>query len=726
MITVRHCLLPALFCLPLALSVALADSWTVYPTTQTNTTGYTDYAAKHDGPILIYGGATTGTLRKGNGYLKFDLSSIPDSTTVSAVEWHFYVNAANYPYWSVTPLSLDPVPISSTAALLWEDTQAEALSGYYNYQNEGSMYDPGWKTLVLGGTANTDLTAALGQDWFSFGAVSRDNTATYYLEIDGHTDANVPYLVVHDNPPPPNDTCAGAIIVPGTPGSSSHTGDTTFAIGDYDCSAACVGGMAHGGPDLTYSITLPAGCEICVTLNQGEMSWNGAVYMVTDCADVNGSCVAGASGWLPGGGDETFCYSDTATETYYIIVDGRSGGGSGPFQLDVDISCLQAPGDLQCIESPWDIDLTWSNNDTYDNIEIHIDGDLETTLPGTATSATVVPHSYGYTCIQVCGLSGSESNCADPCCLVFGYNEIEVLWDFEADDGGFVVEGTGGWEWGSPTHGPCSGTADGNVWATGLHTDYPLDACWILDTPVFSCGYVYFAVDHCYDIENGFDGGVVWFTTDDQWYYNLEPIDGTDGVISGFDPLCPWVEGHGGFTGSSGGWVTDVWDFTGALWQDESLKARLAFASDSSVTASGWMIDNVTVYWHHTPHGIDCDYTITPTTGTVPFPTTHRISLYNLQTGGAVWTRRIAARIAVTIGNGTWFNPWRAGYTNVAPASVFAVQFPLTIPALATLIGNNTFSLTALDVTPAPYNQPPYMPAGSTCTRTTIVVANAP
>ncbi len=31
-----------------------------------------------------------------------------------------------------------------------------------------------------------------------------------------------------------------------------------------------------------------------------------------------------------------------------------------------------------------------------------------------------------------------------------------------------------------------------------------------------------------------------------------------------------------------------------------------------------------------------------------------------------------------------------------------------------------------ISATPAPYTQPPYPPAGSTCTRTNIVVANAP
>jgi hypothetical protein len=46
------------------------------------------------------------------------------------------------------------------------------------------------------------------------------------------------------------------------------------------------------------------------------------------------------------------------------------------------------------------------------------------------------------------------------------------------------------------------------------------------------------------------------------------------------------------------------------------------------------------------------------------------------------------------------------------------------LPALSSLVGDNTFELVAEDVTPSPYNQPPYPPAGDTdtdiCTATGI------
>jgi len=708
---------------------AVAAEYTVQATGQTNSTGFTDHFQKNDGPVRIYGGATTGTVRTESGYLKFDVSAIPDTTVVSTIVWNFYVQDGNWPYWSVTPLDADPASLSGSAELLWDDIEAEKTAGYYVYRSEGSSYAPGWKSLPLGGTAAADLSALLdaGQDWFAFGGASRDSLGTYGLEIQGHDGLNVPYLVVSDTPPPENDTCAGALVIPGVPGTTTWLGDTTHAMNDYDCSAACVGGLAHGGGDVAYALDLAAGWQVCVTLNQGTMDWNGGICMVTDCNDVNGTCVAGSSGWLPGSEDEVFCYDNELARTYYIIVDGRTDGGYGPFQLDVEVNGLAAPGELVCTDLPHGaVNLEWTNHDAYEAIEVYLDGELLQTLPGDAENAEVSP-APGYHCFYLCGRSGPWSRCGEACCLIVGFNQEDLLWDFEADDGGFVVEGTGNWEWGLATYGPCAETASGKLWATALHDEYSANACWLLDSPPITLGDfgAFLRIDHCYDTEFTYDGGTVWFTTDDFWYNTSEPVGGGDAHILGHTPLCAWVEGRKGFTGSSGGWVNDHWDLTDGRWHGEDVRLRFAFASDGIITAPGWMIDNITLLWNYNPP-LDCDYTVTPTSGTVPFGTVHRLTLTNNHSGGAVFTRRLAGRIAVTIANGTTYNPWRAGFTNVAPASSFTTQFPVNIPALASVIGGNTFTLWAMDVTPAPYNQPPYPPSGGTCSWVNSVTAQAP
>lgn len=708
---------------------AVAATYTVYPAPGTNATGYTDAVSKHSGELLVYGGAESGSPRMETGYLKFDLASIPDAFQVTGITFSFYVNDANWPYWSITPVDLDPVAFPSTAALLWDDAQAEKQVGFYNQQSESSGYAPGWKSVTLGGTANADLASALpAADFFVLGAASRDSSPAYFLEIDGAGGANPPYLVVTDEAAPLNDTCATAQNLPGTPGTHAFSGDTTFAADDYDCSSAEVNYLPHAGGDVVYLVDLPAGCSLCATLNQSEMTWNGGLYMVTDCADVNGTCVAGSSEWTVGGADETFCYEDTGGGTYYIIVDGRTGGGAGTFDLEVQIGCLAGPDGLSCTDSGSGVDLAWTNNDAYDGIEVYCNGVLEATLAGTATGFNLVPDK-GYSCFQVCAVAGAETRCSDECCLIYGYDNVELLWDFEAGDGGFVALGSSGWQWGEPAVGTCADTADGNVWATSLSGGYPDNACWLLDSAAIDLGDKggFICIEHCYDSEASFDGGVVWFATDDSWYYAIEPLGGTDGVISGYDgPLCDWVEGLEGFTGASGGWVTACWDLAGGDWVGESVRMRFAFASDGSFGGAGWMIDTVTAYNNIGGTTIDCAYAVTPLSGTVPFQTVHRVTLSNLLAGGPAWTRRIAGRIAVTIAGGTTYDPWRAGYTNVAPSATHLVQFPVIIPALATVAGENTFVLTAMDVTPAPYNQPPYPESGETCTGTNVVTAHAP
>ena len=37
--------------------------------------------------------------------MKFDISGIPDGATINSVQFNGYVNATNYPYWSITPVT---------------------------------------------------------------------------------------------------------------------------------------------------------------------------------------------------------------------------------------------------------------------------------------------------------------------------------------------------------------------------------------------------------------------------------------------------------------------------------------------------------------------------------------------------------------------------------------------------------------------------------------------
>ncbi len=120
---------------------------------------------------------------------------------------------------------------------------------------------------------------------------------------------------------------------------------------------------------------------------------------------------------------------------------------------------------------------------------------------------------------------------------------------------------------------------------------------------------------------------------------------------------------------------------------------------------------------------IDAALVCEPSTGTLPFVTQLWVTLGNLYAGQ---TRRVAARLDVQLAAGAYFPGWRAGYTNIGPGGSYFTSWNQNLPALGTLVGENVFTLAAEDVTPSPYNQPPYPPAGDTCTSQQIFTALAP
>lgn len=120
---------------------------------------------------------------------------------------------------------------------------------------------------------------------------------------------------------------------------------------------------------------------------------------------------------------------------------------------------------------------------------------------------------------------------------------------------------------------------------------------------------------------------------------------------------------------------------------------------------------------------VAADMACLPSSGTVPFTTAMTVTLTNLYPDQ---TRRFAGRIDVKLAGGGQFPSWRAGYTNVAAGESYVTTWNQNIPGIGTLIGDNLFSLQAEDVTPAPYNQPPYPPAGDTDKTSCTVTGIAP
>ncbi len=120
---------------------------------------------------------------------------------------------------------------------------------------------------------------------------------------------------------------------------------------------------------------------------------------------------------------------------------------------------------------------------------------------------------------------------------------------------------------------------------------------------------------------------------------------------------------------------------------------------------------------------VSTDLTCLPGSGTVPFTASFTVTINNEYSGLG---RRMAGRINVALANGSSVGNWRAGYTNIDADGSYITGWNTTIPAIGTVIGTNTFTLVVEDVTPSPYNQPPYPPAGDTASGNCTVVGIAP
>jgi hypothetical protein len=83
----------------------------------------------------------------------------------------------------------------------------------------------------------------------------------------------------------------------------------------------CLDWEMHG-PDLVYRIYLDDG-HLEVTM---EAAWDGGMYLVTDCADVAGSCVAVADEAMAGD-PETLAYTAGEPGWYYLIIDAEEECG---------------------------------------------------------------------------------------------------------------------------------------------------------------------------------------------------------------------------------------------------------------------------------------------------------------------------------------------------------------------------------------------------------------
>jgi hypothetical protein len=133
----------------------------------------------------------------------------------------------------------------------------------------------------------------------------------------------------------PGDTCADPIVIDPASLPYADSGNTLFYSDDYGYSAGvCPGetsGANAGAEDVVYSFTPTVSADYTFTFTT---TWNSTVYLVTDCANVDGTCLAGDDNGNP----EAVTASLTAGTTYYVIggqVSNTTAGLGGPYDLMV-------------------------------------------------------------------------------------------------------------------------------------------------------------------------------------------------------------------------------------------------------------------------------------------------------------------------------------------------------------------------------------------------------
>ncbi len=126
-----------------------------------------------------------------------------------------------------------------------------------------------------------------------------------------------------------NDTCGSALDA----GTGMHV---VVDPADYGSSVDDGCGLETSGADAFYSVSLGANQLLRVTGIPSDVYDDAAVYVFTDCADVNGSCLAGMQMQTGDDTAEVF-YLATQAETVLVGLDTDSSADDDPFYYAIEI-----------------------------------------------------------------------------------------------------------------------------------------------------------------------------------------------------------------------------------------------------------------------------------------------------------------------------------------------------------------------------------------------------
>ncbi len=176
------------------------------------------------------------------------------------------------------------------------------------------------------GTTNNYVWDPYGVDLATFGFVAGQTVEICFV-YEGSDGAQAGFDAIKVGevyvppPPPEGDVCETALPIPS--GDFSIDGSNVGFANDYPLvyTDSCTGYSASG-LDVVYYTNLEVDDVFTVTMDTvGD--WDDSIYLITDCADPQYSCVAGDDAYPD---MSTFTYTATVAGTYYLIVSAYSSG----------------------------------------------------------------------------------------------------------------------------------------------------------------------------------------------------------------------------------------------------------------------------------------------------------------------------------------------------------------------------------------------------------------
>ena len=154
---------------------------------------------KFDNTLRIQNTSAIGCEFGYRSWVKYDISSIPNSANVAEIQQFIYCTELVelfYDYLEYNIIRVDYDPVTATPSDLWTDI----FEGTMYVYNEWVTNPPSWEWCALSSPAPYDFKNALNnEDWFALGYMVKcdEDDSEFRAIFDGYLDTYPPYIIVN-------------------------------------------------------------------------------------------------------------------------------------------------------------------------------------------------------------------------------------------------------------------------------------------------------------------------------------------------------------------------------------------------------------------------------------------------------------------------------------------------------------------------------------------------